>query len=195
MSVIQTPAPEEPPKRKLSRRHFLTGGIVGAGLLGVGTLGYRISALPDSAPAHPGGVLTRAELATVEALAMGYFPPDNPFGIDAREADVATYMDRYLSQLTPVDQKIIRSLFWVYDQGSLAHGRFASARFMTPAEMTPYLMSWEASRLEFRRDLALSLRTVIGLCYFAHPDVLAALEITPHCPPGGPSLASLGGTA
>ncbi len=198
MSVTQTPAPQAPQTEKapeVSRRTFLRGGLFGAGLLTIGALGYRLAALPDGAPALEDGVMTRGELAAVQALALGFFPPGNPFGIDAREADVAGYVDRYLGLLSPIDQKIVRSLFWVYDQGSFLGRRFKPARLMNPDEARAYIRDWETSRLGFRRDLALSLRTVIGMAYFAHPAVKKAIGIIEPCPPAGPSLLSKGAHA
>ncbi len=199
MSVLQAPPPEggkqSGERERFSRRQLIKGGLIGAGLLTIGSVGYRIAALPDSAPAVEGGVLTRMEMAAVEALALGFFPPENPFGIDAREADVAGYVDRYIGELAPVDQKIVRSLFWLYDQGSFAQGYLRPARFLSPDEARTYIRSWEFSRLGFRRDLGLSLRTVIGMAYFAHPRVREAIGITEPCHSAGPSLLSPGARA
>jgi hypothetical protein len=188
MSVLQAPPPQKKKARGFSRRYFLNGSLIGAGVLTLGTLGYRLFALPNGAPAVTGGVLTRAEWACVEALALGFFPPGTPFGIDAKEADVAGYVDRYIGSLAPVDQKIVRALFWVYDQGAVIQGRLRPARFMNSDEARTYILGWEKSRLEFRRDLAVSLRTVIGMAYFAHPRAKASLGISDFCYSSGPTF-------
>lgn len=185
---------ESTPKA-FTRRAFVLGGVFGGGVLTLGAIAYRLSVLPGGAPAQPGGVLTRQELAIVEALAMGYFPPGNPLGVDAREAGVAGYVDRYLAQLSPVDGKIVRALFWAYDQGTVMAGTLKPARLMSPAEAAAYVKSWEASRFQWRRDLAMSLRTVLGMAYFAHPTPRAAIGIAEPCHSPGPRLVRTGDKA
>lgn len=186
-----SPSPQtvaDPAAERVSRRGFFKAGLVGAGVLALGTIAYRLAVLPDGKPVRAGGVLTKGEMAALAALARGYFPPGNPFGLDADEADVAGCLDRYLAQLPRVDQNLIRSLIWAYDQGTLMSARWRPARLLTPAEAASYVRSWEHSRLGWRRDLALSLRTLFGMAYFAHPKALAAIGIVPHCNSGGPSL-------
>lgn len=179
----------------VSRRGFLKAGLFGAGVLSLAALAYRLTALPDPAPARSGGVLTKAELAALAALARGYFPPGGPFGLDADTADVAGYLDRYVAQLPRVDQNLIRALIWAYDQGTLLARRWKPARLMTPDEAAAYLRGWEHSRFAWRRDLALSLRTLLGMAFFAHPKALAAIGVEPHCGSTGPSLLTPGGPA
>lgn len=185
-------ANEESPRARFTRRAFLMGGAVGAGVLTLGAIAYRITVLPKGAPAVAGGVLTAQEMLTVEALALGYFPPGNPMGIDARDAGVAGYVDRYIAQMSPIDQKIVRALIWAYDQGTVMAGRWKPARLMTPEEAGTYLRSWETSRFGWRRDLGMSLRTVLGMAYFAHPVPKEALGIVEPCHSPGPRLVRIG---
>lgn len=178
---------------RFTRRQLFVTGAAGAAMLAVGTIGYRVAALPAHAPAQRGGVLTRQELATIEALALAYFPPGNAFGVDAREADVAGYLDRYLAQLAKVDQNLIRALIWLYDQGTLMSGRFRSVKRLPLPVVREYVMAWEQSRLAWRRELAMSLRTLLGMAYFAHPKAKATIGIVEPCPSAGPSLLRLRG--
>lgn len=191
MENLQNDAPDAPPKG-LSRRQFIVTGLVGTGVLTLSAIAYRLAVLPDAAPANAGGVLTRHELAIVEALALAHFPPGNPFALDGKEADVAGYVDRYIAQLAPVDQKIIRALFWLYDQGTVMGGRFTPVRLMPPDVARKYVMAWETSRMGWRRDLGMSLRTVLGMAYFAHPKAKAALGVVDACGSSGPSLLKIG---
>lgn len=182
----------EPPVAAVSRRGFFKRGALGAGVLAVGALGYRVAALPDGAPAQAGGVLTRQELAALTVLSVALFPPNTAFGPDGQEAGVAGYVDRYIAQLRPIDQKIVRALIWVYDQGTVLGGSLRSVRFMAPEQARAYVLGWESSRFTWRRDLAMSLRTVLGMGYFAHPQVRAAIGIDEPCVTQGPSLLRLG---
>jgi hypothetical protein len=192
-TVDNTPSPA--PQKGLSRRQFIMTGAIGTGVLTLGAIAYRVAVLPDSAPAVAGGVLTRQELAAVEALALAHFPPGNAFDLDGREAGVAGYVDRYLAQLAPADQNLIRALIWLYDQGTVLGGKLTPVRLMPPEEAREYVLGWEQSKFGWRRDLGMSLRTVLGMAYFTHPKAKAALGIIEPCGSSGPTLYREGGTA
>ncbi len=184
------PEPKDKPTG-FSRRAFITTGVTATGVLLLGGIGYRVSALPDGAPAIAGGVLTRQELAIIDALSLAHFPPGNPFGVDGKQADISGYTDRYLTQLTPVDQKIIRSLFWLYDQATFLGGHVRSVRHLDPQAARKYVMAWETSSLGWRRDLGMSLRQVLGTAYFAHPDVRKVIGYDEPCGQTGPTLVRI----
>ncbi len=183
---------ESPSAAPVSRRKFVLGGMLGAGALALGGIAYRMAALPDGKPAVAGGVLTRQEMAAAVAISLALFPAGNPIGIDGEQADVAGYFDRYLARLPSAEQKILRALIWLYDQGSVMAGSIRPIRSMAPAEAQAYVQGWETSRFQWRRDLAMSLRTVFGFGYFAHPKVKAYVFYEEPCHAGGPSLLSNG---
>lgn len=189
MSTVQNAgAPAVP----VSRRKFLIGGFIGAGAMALGGIAYRVAALPDGKPAVEGGVLTRQEMAAAVAISLALFPPGNPFDIDGEQADVAGYLDRYLMRLPSAEQKILRALIWLYDQGTVMGGSFRSIRMMSAADAQAYVRGWETSRFGWRRDLAMSLRSVFGFGYFAHPKVKAAVFYNEPCHSSGPSILSKG---
>jgi hypothetical protein len=194
MSTVQE-SPESPAGVPVNRRKFLSRGFLGAGALALGGIAYRVAALPDGAPATAGGVLTRTELSIVSALSLALFPPGNPFDLDGVQADVPGYLDRYMARLPAAEQKILKALIWVYDQGTVLDGNVRPIRSMSNEDAQAYVKGWETSRFGWRRDLAMSLRTVLGFGYFAHPKVKAILFYEEPCHSGGPSLLSKGATA
>ncbi len=177
------------PRFHLGRRRLLGIGALGTGVLLVGAAFWRVFSGPgDSSPGAPGGVLSRRQYAAVEALALAYFPAGNGFAIDARDADVAGYLDRYLGLLDPTGRRLIQALIAAFDQGTLLSGRLRPARAMETAELQAYLRGWEESGLAVRRSLALALRSLLAQAYFAHPGVQQALANQPPCYARGLSL-------
>jgi hypothetical protein len=181
--------PDAQPRFQLGRRRLIGVGALGTGALLVGGALWRVFSGPgDSTPGASGGVLSRRQYAAVEALALAYFPTGNGFGIDARDADVAGYLDRYLGLLDPTGRRLIQALIGAFDQGTLLAGRLRPARAMDTAEVQAYLRGWEESGLAVRRSLALALRSLIAQAYFAHPGVQQALSSQPPCFARGLSL-------
>ena len=177
----------------ISRRTLIKTGLLGTGVLAIGAIGYRVAALPSGKTAGDGGVLSKREMAIVSALALAYFPQGNKFNLDADEAAIAGYVDRYLAQFSPMDRRIVRSLFWLYDQGTIFSGHFRPVRLLSTEEARAYVKAWENSRFGWRRDLAMSLRTVLGLAFFAQPKARAALGFEEPCGKTGPTLLRPGG--
>ena len=54
----------------------------------------------SSAAADTFSVFSRAEAAVAEALALTFFPRQNPIGISGIEAQVPRYLDNYLLQFS-----------------------------------------------------------------------------------------------
>lgn len=180
---------EPQPRFLVGRRRVLGLGVLATGIVVVGGALWRwLSGPGDSVPAVPGGVLSTRQRAAVEALALAYFPEGNAIGVDARQADVAGYLDRYLGLLDPKGRWLIQALIGAFDQGTLIIGRLRPARAMSTPEVQDYLRNWEESEITARRSLALALRSLLAQTYFADPAVQAAITAAPACKTSGLSL-------
>lgn len=178
-----------PSRFLLGRRRLLGIGVAGVGAIVVGSALWRVFSGPgDGTPGAAGGVLSRRQYAAIEALALAYFPPGNGIGLDARQADVAGYLDRYLGLLDPTGRRLIQALIAAFDQGTLLAGRLRPVRALDVAATQAYLRGWEESTLAVRRSLALALRSLLAQAYFAHPEVQKAVTNQPPCFAGGLSL-------
>lgn len=177
------------PRFLVGRRRVLGLGALATGAVVVGGALWRwLSGPGDSAPAVPGGVLSTRQRAAIEALALAYFPEGNAIGVDARQADVAGYLDRYLGLLDPNGRRLIQALIGAFDQGTLIAGHLRPARAMSTPEVQAYLRSWEESGITVRRSLGLALRSLLAQAYFADPAVQAAITAAPACKTSGLSL-------
>lgn len=160
----------------ISRRKLLWGGVAGGvGLGAAGTLGLRLGA-----PAPGALVLTAEEWAVVEAVAEVMFP-GAPFPVDGVQAGVARETDRLLHALMDGPRRaafryVLRTLEW----GTLAsRGRRFTA--LPPAERKEVLETWSSPEVLARRVAGDSLRAVLGMAYFAHPEVIAAMGWRTGC--------------
>lgn len=187
--------PDAQPGPRLTRRRLVGGSLVGTGVLVLGTAAWRVFHGVRRDATAAGLVLSEREMTAVNAFARGYFPPGNLTGIDGRTAGVAGYVDRYLHRMRSAEQNLVRGLILAMDQGTAFAGHWRPARDLTTSELKAYLHDWEQSRALWRRSLAMSLRTILGMAFFTHPQVQAALGIEPQCTSRGPSLWSDGAAA
>ncbi len=165
---------------KLSRRAVLIGGSVFvSGAIGTG---FSISL---GAPAEGARLLTGPELRVIDAVAEVMFPGTH-FPLDGIEAGVAAEVDRIVSDvLAPVHcagfRYVLRTLEW----GTMASRgrRFSRLSLEKRAEV---LSTWKTPEKVARRVAGDSLRVVLGMAYFSHPDVLAAMGWRATCS-GGPA--------
>ena len=172
--------------RRLSRRSLLkrsaaVGVVAAAGAGGAIALGHG-GRYPDPVPACTLVYLARREYAILAALSDSLFPTGNRLGLSGTEARVPEYIDRMLSRMDPHKAAEFRSMLLLFEHGTLAFGlrvRRFTARPQKAREK--YLRRWETARVYSRRMLAIGLKTMLGIAYFAHPEVQARLGIQRAC--------------
>ncbi len=155
--------------KRPTRRQVLVGGtLTGAGLA-VGAGIY----LP---PPLPGGhVLSAAECEIVGALGEVLFPRDNPIGVDWEQAGLAQEVDRLLVEaVDPAMVRPFRYLLRYIQVGALFRtgSRFSQASLEDRKEL---LAEWSAPGTLKGRLVDSSVKGVLGMAYFNHPDVLNAV--------------------
>jgi len=120
----------------------------------------------------------------VEAVAEVLFPGD-PFPVNGREAGVAAEVDRIVGEvLEPVPAAGFRYVLRALEWGTFASRgrRFSRLPASARAEV---LSTWKAPEQMTRRVAGDSLRAVLGMAYFSHPEVLASMGWRATC--GGAS--------
>jgi hypothetical protein len=159
---------------ELTRRRVLLGGaavaVVGGGLL----------ARRATVPAPGAKALSAVELACVGALAEVMFP-GAPFPVNGLEAGVPAEVDRIVAELLqPVHAAGFRTLVQSLEWGTLA-SRGTRFSALPPADRADVLERWLSPDLFPRRIAADALKVVLGMAYFAHPDVLAHMGWRAEC--------------
>jgi hypothetical protein len=151
----------------------------------VGALAARLL-LGYPRPARPALVLSRAEIATVEAAAEALLPPGGPIPISGREAGVAGYVDRLVAASPPRQRWLMRALFVLVEHATLAFpapgGIRGLRRFskLRPDQQRAAIEGWQSSRLFPRRLVFVALRSLCTIGYLADPAVLRALRLAPY---------------
>jgi hypothetical protein len=117
-------------------------------------------------------VLTKAEASIVEALGQTLFPREGAISVDARDAGVVEYIDRFLAGLSAWDRARIRAMFLLFEV-EIAVAHRSPTRFTTASEADrrAYLSSWDDSPLYARRMAFQALRSVFTLAYMADREV------------------------
>jgi len=168
-------------RRTLVRRGLFLGAgtsVAAGGLLLWGHGGRY----PSPKPACPLVYLERREFAILVALADAIFPKDNPLGLSGSEVRVPEYVDRMLARMPADKAAEFRAMLLLFEHGTLAFGLRARRFTELPQKAREkYLRRWEEARVYSRRMLAAGLKTLLGIGYFAHPDVKAALGIQKIC--------------
>lgn len=175
----------------LTRRRLIGGSLIAGGLLAAGGLAWRILHA-GRGEAAPGLQVLSSRLArALDKLSMAYFPADNSIGIDAREADVVGYLDRYLQRLDPTGRRLVMAMLVLFDQGTILAGHLRPVRSLSDADVRSYLARWEASSAAWRRSLITALRSLISQAYLVQPAVQKALTIDAACHTRGPTLVRI----
>jgi hypothetical protein len=148
---------------------------------GASVLGHA-GLYPDPEAACELKYLSAREYAIVAALSQALFPPGNPLGIDGRQARVPEYIDRMLADMEPGKAADLKNMFLLFEHGTLAFG-LRVRRFTELPERAreKYLRRWERARVYSRRMLAAALKSMLGMGYFAHPEVQKALGMERTC--------------
>ncbi len=153
----------------LTRRVFIAGGLAVSAASG-GT----VWGLAPGTPAPGARTLTAAEWAVVESVSLVFFPGVH-FPLNGVEAGVPAEVDRLLADVIAPAQAhgfrvILRGLEW----GTLAsRGRYFTA--LNTDEQGEVLATWCSPDLMPRRIAGDALRVLLGMAYFAHPEIKAAI--------------------
>ena len=182
MSLLKRPtARPRLSRRKLIKRGLIlgAGGSAAAGGLLLWGHGGRYP-LPQAAANLI--YLERREFAILVALADALFPKENPLGLSGTEVRVPEYVDRMLARMPEDKSAEFRAMLLVFEHGTLAFGLRARRFTELPTRARErYLRRWEEARVYSRRMLAAGLKTLLGIGYFAHPDVQAAMGVQRLC--------------
>jgi len=161
----------------LTRRRLLMGGagVAAAASGAVGAFGLSLGV-----PAAGFRVLARAEVATVRAAARAMFP-GAPFPLDGVQARVAEAVDGILADtLDPLRAAGFRYVLRALEYGAIP-GRGARFTDLPLAQQQQVLDTWAEPELFTRRIAGDSLRAILGMAYFAHPEILAHIEWDGAC--------------
>jgi hypothetical protein len=112
-------------------------------------------------------VLTNREVAVVEAIAAAFFPREGRMAVDADEAKVADYVDRFVARLPLVEALGFRALFAALEFGIVAVTRDPRSRLTTATDdqRRAWLESWETSASQARRNVFAAIRSMFTIAY------------------------------
>ncbi len=159
---------------ELSRRRTLALGLAAGAAFAVGVTVH----LPP--PASGARVLSAAELDTLAAVAVTLFPGVH-FPIDGLAAGVPQRVDELLDQLLdPTRQAGFRYMLRALEWGTLA-SRGVRFSQLDGDSRVAVLEAWGDPDVVPRRLAADSLRAILAMAYFAHPDVQAAIGWRSMC--------------
>jgi hypothetical protein len=122
-------------------------------------------------------LLTRAEMEVVDAVASVFFPREGRVGLDADEAGVVMYCDRFIAQLPVAEQVKMRALLQVVEHGIKGQAMNPWARFSrsTPDQQAAFLESLERSDSAAKRGIFQALRSMFTIAWLEHGGVRSAL--------------------
>lgn len=153
------------------------------GLLALAGLRRVFAGYP--APAAPGRVLSRRELATLAAVSEALLPAGGAVAPSGGEAGIPAYVDRLVAAAQPRQRWLMRALFGLVEHATLLFpapgGASGLRRFsrLSPAQREAALAGWQHSAWFPRRLVFTSLRALCALGYFADPAVLRSLRLAP----------------
>jgi hypothetical protein len=152
-----------------TRRQVLTVGALSAAGFSVGGFLW----LPK--PAENQNVFSAGELSIVSALGEVLFPEGNALGISWRDVNLASEVDILLGEY--LDPKVVapfRYLLRFVQYGTVAQaGKTFTA--CSPETRANLLESWGKPGSKYRNAGITSLKSVLGMAYFNHPEVLKAV--------------------
>jgi len=152
-----------------TRRQLLIGGAVASTALGL-TMGVYLRK-----PAAGRRILSEGEIDVVRALAEVMFPVGNPLGVDGLQAEVAERVDILLEEtVDPMMAMSFRYLLRGIEWGSvgLSGSRFSRC---TVSQRQSLMARWEVPGSWVGRTCGTSVKAVLGMAYFNHPQVLEAV--------------------
>jgi len=163
------------PIARLTRRQVLTIGA----LSGVGFTVGGFLWLPQAGESQY--VFSASELAIVSALGEVLFPEGNAIGLSWRDVNLGQEVDRLLGEV--LDPKVVspfRYLLRFVQYGCVAQtGKTFSA--CSPEKRAALLRSWGRPGSTYRKAGITSLKSVLGMAYFNHPQVLKTIGWRSAC--------------
>ena len=160
---------------KLTRRALLVG--LGASAAAAGGTTWSLS---SGHPAEGLLILTPVEFRVVQALSEVLFPGVH-FPLSGVEAGVAEEVDRMVAEnLDPMHGNGFRYILRALEWGTLAsRGRQFSQ--LPRGIQLEVLETWTEPDVLPRRIAGESIKAVLGMAYFAHPEVQAAMGWRTGC--------------
>jgi hypothetical protein len=156
----------------------------------VAATGYALSRifLGYSRPASRPVLLSRPELAVVDAAAETLFPPGGAIPVSGREARIPAFVDLYVAAMPRHLRILMRMLFFLVEHatvffpatGGLLGGGMRRFSRLSPEQRVAALAGWERSSLFARRLVFTSLRAILTMGYMSSPAVLRALGLAPR---------------
>ena len=132
----------------------------------------------------PYTVFAPAEVKMLEVLALTFFPPNNPIGLDGIETGVPQYLDDYFSRFSWVVQAgfriFLRVMNWL---PILLLQSFRTFRRMEKEKREKFLLLWYHGRFYLQRLSFLGFKLLFCMAYFNHPEVWKRIEYYEVCPP------------
>jgi hypothetical protein len=129
-------------------------------------------------------VLSRREVAFLDAAGDAMYPPGGPLPPSGSEARISATLDAYLGIVPPAMRRLMRLLFFLLEHATLVFAappprgrrRFSA---LSPAQREAALEGWHHSRYFPRRLVFTSLRALLTNAYVADPAVLRHLGLEP----------------
>ncbi len=162
--------------------------LLGLALLAAAVYALSRIVLGYSPPASQPALLSRPELAVIEAAAETLFPPGGAIPLSGREAGIAAFVDSYVAAVPRNLRILVRMLFFLVEHatvffpapGGLLGGGMRRFSRLSPAQRVGALAGWEHSSLFARRLVFTSLRAILTMAYLSSPVVLRALGLAPR---------------
>jgi hypothetical protein len=125
--------------------------------------------------------LSEGELSVIGALGEVMFPEGNAIGLSGLDIGLEGEVDLLLGET--LDPKLVppfRYLLRFVQFGTIAQTgkRFTSC---SPEKRAELLAEWGRPGSKFRNGGIASLKSVLGMAYFNHPDVLNAIGWRSYC--------------
>jgi hypothetical protein len=162
----------------MNRRTFLRTSVMGAALLGAGTLAYRTFAPQVQTSAKPGAFLdanARAALAAIAPAVLGNVFPKETAARDNAISETVDRVDAAIRGLAPTAQKEVAELMMLL---TLKPARWALTgisnwQTATPDQVSAFLTKWRTHRLGLLQVAYHALHDLIGGSHYSDPSAWA----------------------
>jgi hypothetical protein len=127
-------------------------------------------------------ILTRREVELIDRIALTFFPHGPDRGLDADEAGVVGYIDRFIANLPLPEQLKMRALLQIMEYGMAVTTMNPFARFTraTDEQCADYLRSWERSPIPARKGIFQALRSMVTIAWYESAAVREGLGTARH---------------
>jgi hypothetical protein len=122
----------------------------------------------------------------LDALYPCLTPDGGELPIPVSETDAMAFLAKYLRDQDMMGRLGVKMLFIAFDLAPFIFiFRFSRFVNLSPQEKDLYLWDWYASRIYYRRMVAVLLKTILGMGYYNDPKVLQAIGFKLPCKEGG----------